>query len=285
MSILVTGGAGFIGSNLVDKLVSMGEDVTVFDSYSTGKTENENPQAHYFKKDVADLTTDLTGISETLIGGFKTIFHLAAEARIQPSFHKPLETHRSNVTGTARVLELARKYGSRIIYAGSSSVYHDPYANPYSFTKFKAEEYCTLYNKVYDVPVAIARFFNVYGPRQLTEGAYATVIGIFERQKAAVEPLTITGDGEQRRDFTHVSDIVDGLIAMSTKDWNSDIFNLGTGTNYSINELAGLFKHATKYIPKRRGEARTTLADIKISQDLLGWSPKHTLEDYVNGLD
>jgi UDP-glucose 4-epimerase len=282
MTILVTGGAGFIGSNLVDKLVAMGEDVTVFDSYSTGKRENENPEARYYKKDVADLTPDLTG-SFRIIGGFKTIFHLAAEARIQPSFEKPFETHRSNVTGTVRVLELARKYGSRVIYAGSSSVYHDPYANPYSFTKFKAEEYCELYNKVYDVPVAIARFFNVYGPRQLTEGAYATVIGIFERQKAAGEPLTITGDGEQRRDFTHVFDIVDGLIAMSVGDRQGDIFNLGTGVNHSINELADLFKHegGLKYIPERRGEARTTLADIKKSQDLLGWNPKNTLEDYV----
>ena len=285
MSILVTGGAGFIGSNLVDKLVSMGEDVRVLDSYSTGRHENENPKAKYFNIDVADLTPDQAGISESLIGGFDTIFHLAAEARIQPSFDKPLETHRSNVTGTVNILELARKYRSRVIYAGSSSVYHDPYANPYSFTKLKAEEYCTLYDKVYDVPVAIARFFNVYGPRQLTEGAYATVIGIFERQKAAGLPLTITGDGEQRRDFTHVSDIVDGLIKMSSDDWGGTIFNLGTGTNHSINQLAGLFKHDTQYIPKRRGEALTTLADIKKTQNWLGWSPKYTLEDYVNGLD
>ena len=190
-----------------------------------------------------------------------------------------------NVKGTANLCNYAHKVNAKFIYAGSSSFYAGPYLNPYAFSKWQGEEVCKMFSSVYGMSSAIARFFNVYGSRHLCEGPYATVVGIFERQFLENKALTITGDGEQRRDFTHVNDIVRGLILMSEKTWKGDIFNLGTGTNYSINELAGLFKHATKYIPKRRGEARTTLADIKISQDLLGWSPKHTLEDYVNGLD
>jgi UDP-glucose 4-epimerase len=163
-------------------------------------------------------------------------------------------------------------------------VYHDKFANPYSFTKQLAEDYGTLYNRVYGVPVAIARFFNVYGPRQLEEGAYATVVGIFERQKRNGENLTVTGDGEKRRDFTHVDDIVSGLIAMSEEDWNAEIFNLGTGTNHSINEVAKMFDHPIEYIPARPGEAQTTLADIHNSKAMLGWRPKKSLKEYVDDL-
>ena len=275
MKCLVTGGAGFIGSHLVDRLVEdEDKQVRVYDNYSTGKKENHNEKAEYVQGDVANMWIDK----------YDVIFHLAGEARIQPSFENPFLTHYSNVTGTARVLEIARKNGGRVIYAGSSSVYHDIFANPYSFTKMMAENYCTLYNKVYDIPVAIARFFNVYGPRQMEEGAYATVVGVFERQKREGKNLTVTGDGEKRRDFTHVDDIVRGLIAMSEKDWNAEVFNLGTGTNYSINEVAEMFGQPIEYIPERPGEAHTTLADIHNSKAMLGWRPWICLKEYINGL-
>lgn len=277
MKYLVTGGAGFIGSNLVDKLIEENHEVTIVDSLSTGTIENINPKACFLHTSVESLEAEnLTDKS------FDAIFHLAAEARIQPSFDRPVKTHNSNVTGTIKVLELAIATGSRVVFAGSSSAYHDIFANPYSFTKKIGEDYCTLYNKVYKVPVAIARFFNVYGPRQLQDGAYATVIGIFEKQYKEKSPLTITGDGNQRRDFTHVNDIVNGLIAMSMKDFNAEIFNLGTGTNYSINEVAKLFNCDYMYIPKRRGEAEVTLADISFSQEHLGYEPSVSLKDYIS---
>lgn len=278
MRYLVTGGAGFIGSHLVDRLIEQGHDVMVWDALTTGKRENLNNKAWFTELYIENLNPDYKY-------PFDSVFHLAGEARIQPSFVHPLKVHDSNVSATIKVLEFARHNGSpKVVYAGSSSVYHDPYANPYSFTKHVAEEYCTLYNRVYGVPIALARFFNVYGKRQLEEGAYATVIGAFEKQKREGRPLTITGDGEQRRDFTHVSDIVDGLIAMAKCEKNEGIFNLGTGKNYSINEVATLFDCPFEYIPPRPGEARTTLADISVSRDVLGYSPKHDLESYIRSL-
>ena len=277
MNYLVTGGAGFIGSHLVDRLIDMGHQVVVVDNLSTGKKDNVNPCAEF-------LQCDVNGGTPFPALEFDVIFHLAAFARIQPSFDKPSATHHANVNSTLQVLEWTRAHhkGARIVYAGTSSMYHDRYANPYTFTKGIGEDYCTLFNRVFGIPVAIARFFNVYGPRQLEEGAYATVVGIFEKQRRDGVPLTITGDGEKRRDFTHVSDIVEGLIAMSHDEWDCEVFNLGTGRNHSINELADLFKHEKVYIPERPGEAQTTLADISFTQEKLGWTPKVRLEDYVD---
>jgi UDP-glucose 4-epimerase len=279
MRYLVTGGAGFVGSHLVDQLVLQGHEVIVWDDFTTGRKENRNPKASYYAIGVESISPQYHDKK------YDAIFHLAGEARIQPSFLKPLSVHESNVTGTAKMLELARLQRCRFVYAGSSSVYHDMFANPYSFSKQIAEHYCTLYHRIYGVPVAIARFFNVYGPRQLEEGAYATVIGVFEKQKRDNTPLTITGNGEQRRDFTHVLDIVDGLIGMVEEDHQADIYNLGTGTNHSINEVAALFKHPKQYIPKRPGEAWTTLADISLSKQRLGYEPKRKLVDYVESLE
>tara|TARA_Y100000034_G_C6861683_1_gene392263 strand:+ start:507 stop:1364 length:858 start_codon:yes stop_codon:yes gene_type:complete len=279
MKCLVTGGAGFIGSHLVDRLVTDGNEVIVWDDLTTGKRDQVHEDAKFYHIPVEGISPKYHHTDK-----HDAIFHLAAEARIQPSFEFPQRTHDSNVTGTMKILELARYTGAKIIYAGSSSVYHDQYANPYSFTKLKAEEYCTLYNRIYKVPVAIARFFNVYGPRQLETGVYATVVGIFEKQYRNGEPLTITGTGDQRRDFTHVEDIVNGLVAMSEEEWNADIFNLGTGTNYSINELANMFQCSTVYVPARPGEAKDTLADIHNSKANLGWRPKRCLKEYVDAL-
>jgi len=270
-NILITGGAGFIGSNLVEELSNQKHNITVWDNYSTGNYKSN--KANFVTQDILKPFKEIENID--------IIFHLAALARIQPSFKKPETTHDVNVTGTLRMLELAKKLNAKFVYAGSSSFYHDIHANPYTFTKWLGEQYCELYNKIYGVKTVIARFFNVYGPRQLDEGEYATVIGIFEKQFKENKPLTITGTGEKRRDFTHVKDIVSGLIKMSEKEWDNEIFNLGTAINYSINELAYMFNHKIKHIPERPGEAQITLADISKTQKLLNWHPKYDLESYI----
>ena len=234
---LVTGGAGFVGSHLVDFLIEQGDEVDVLDDFSTGKKENlhKNTKVVY----MMDIKSFRYSSEFKKPRDYDVVFHLAAQPRIQPSFKDPAKTHDSNITGTMCVLEYVRRCThfrlndlkktnrTRMVYAGSSTYYHDVYANPYAFCKHIGEEYCKLYNKIYDIPVAIARFFNVYGPRQLCEGTYATVIGIFEKQAKAGLPLTITGDGCQLRDFTHVRDIVSGLTAMSEDDWNGGGVSFG----------------------------------------------------------
>ena len=275
MNFLVTGGGGFVGSHLVDRLVLANHSVDVLDNFCTGSVENKNSKANYIIRDIRDDLDDLEG--------YDAIFHLAALARIQPSFDNPLQTMSVNTQGTANICELARRIGSKVVYAGSSSFYGGAYLNPYAFTKWQGEEVCRVFSEIYDLSVSIARFFNVYGDRHVCSGAYATVIGIFERQYRNQEVLTITGDGEQRRDFTHVDDIVSGLILMSQKRWAGEVFNLGTGKNYSINELAAMYEHDTKHIPKRPGEARDTLADISFSEKELGYNPSIDLNDYVCG--
>ena len=274
MKILVTGGAGFVGSHLVDRLILDGSKVDVLDNFSTGRGENKNPSANYIVKDIRDDLSEM--------GAYDVIYHLAALARIQPSFENPMKTIDINVKGTANLCDYAYRTKAKFIYGGSSSFYAGPYLNPYAFSKWQGEEVCKMFSSVYGVSSVIARFFNVYGSRHLCEGPYATVIGIFERQILDKTPLTITGDGEQRRDFTHVNDIVKGLILMSEKSWNGDIFNLGTGTNHSINELANMYNCEKRYIPKRPGEAKTTLADISSSQDKLGYSPSEDIQDYIS---
>tara|TARA_A100001011_G_C14304375_1_gene842367 strand:+ start:911 stop:1765 length:855 start_codon:yes stop_codon:yes gene_type:complete len=274
LNILVTGGAGFIGHHLVDRLILERANVDVIDNFSTGKIDNRNPKAKYIDLDIRE---DL----KSLENNYDVIFHLAALARIQPSFGNPYETVDINTMGTTNICRLAQKSNSKLIYAGSSSFYAGPHLSPYSFSKWQGEEVCKMFSQVYGLNVAIARFFNVFGSGQPDSGAYATIVGIFEKQCMMREELTITGDGEQRRDFTHVDDIVSGLIMMSKDKWNGEVFNLGTGTNYSINELASMYPSPKKYIPKRPGEARTTLADISFSKDKLGYKPRNSLELYV----
>jgi UDP-glucose 4-epimerase len=279
--ILVTGGCGFIGSNLVDILVQDEDnEVFVVDNLDTGKEEHCNSKAKYIFKDIRDVFP--SNAPDELID-VEVIFHLAALARIQPSFGRPLRTIDVNARGTSLLCEFARKTNARMVYAGSSSFYGGVYLNPYAFTKWQGEEICKMYSKVYSTSTAIARFFNVYGERHPCEGPYGTVVGIFERQFSAGEPLTITGTGDQRRDFTYVEDICRGLIAMSQQECFGEVFNLGRGENYSINELAGFFDDAkTVYIPARPGEAAETLADISKSREVLGWQPQHDLGQYVS---
>ena len=274
MNILVTGGAGFIGTHLVNRLLKEGNNVHVLDDFSFGKEENKNLNAEYIVRDVRDNLDDLSG--------YDIIFHLAALSRIQPSFEDPVGVIDINTRGTANICSLAKRIDAKVVYAGSSSFYAGVHLNPYAFTKWQGEEICKLFSEVYGVSTANARFFNVFGPGQPFDGLYATVVGIFERQYKTGEVLTITGNGEQRRDFTHVDDIVSGLILMSKKNWKGEIFNLGTGANYSINELAQMYDCKTQYIPKRPGEAAETLADISFSIEKLGFKPTVDIKDYVS---
>lgn len=279
-NILVTGGCGFIGSNLVDILVQdKKNEVVVVDNLDTGKKENCNEKAKYIFNDIRNVFSG--EFTHPLLKNIEIIFHLAALARIQPSFERPTKTLDINTRGTALVCEFARKNNTKVIYAGSSSFYGGIYLNPYAFSKWQGEEVCKLYSEVYDSSTAIARFFNVYGPRHLCTGPYATVVGIFEKQMLFDEPLTVTGTGDQRRDFTHVKDICKGLIEMSKDNWKGEVFNLGTGMNHSINELAAMFKENVTYIAQRPGEAWTTLADISKTKKLLNWNPKIELKSWI----
>ena len=279
MKCIVTGGLGFVGSNLVDTLISQGHNVVVVDNEATGSLDNLNVRANLYNLDIRH-NLDCFLQEE---GKIDVIFHLAALARIQPSFARPFTTIDVNCMGTVNVLELARKLECKVVYAGSSSFYADPHKNPYAHSKWIGEEHCRMYSKVYGLSTCITRFFNVYGPRHVRNGENACVLGIFERQKIAGQPLTITGTGEQRRDFTSVFDICDGLIAASQKTWEGETFNLGRGSNHSINEVAQMYKpDKVEYIPARKGEAWETLADLTTTREMLGWEPKRDLVDYVN---
>ena len=278
MICLVTGGLGFVGSNLVDELVKQGHEVHVWDNLSSDSSSEDykNPEATYM---IADIRSSHWKFFEH--PRYDVIFHLAANARIQPSFEIPLEYLSNDIMGTASVCELARKTGSKVVYAGSSTAFAGPMLNPYAFAKYTGEQVCEMYHKVFGLKIATARFFNVYGPRQPKTGTWATVIGVFENLYLQGKPMTVTGTGEQRRDFTHISDIVAGLIDMSKIDGKGEIFSLGTGTNYSLNEVAKLFSDTIQYLPARPGEAWVTLADPQAINSVTGWLAKIGLKDYV----
>ena len=284
MKILVTGGVGFIGTNLIKELLKDENEVVSIDNYSTGLKENELDGCKYYNVNVCDYKS-----FDQYIEDVDLVFHLAALPRIQPSFKNPLTTFKTNVEGTINLLDWCKEKNVPLVYAGSSSTHGGVYKNPYTFTKWQGEELCKLYSKIYSLQTAICRFYNVYGPHQLTEGEYCTVIGIFERQKNNGEVLTITGDGQQRRDFTHVKDIVDGLIKCGldlinedNSKANGEIFELGRGINYSINEVANMFGGEKIYIDEKKGEVRDTLCIDSKAKELLNWNPKRNLEDYIN---
>ena len=283
MKFLVTGGVGFIGTNLIKALLKDGHEVVSIDNYSTGLKENEQNGCRYYNADICDYKS-----FDNFMDDPDLVFHLAALPRIQPSFKYPSITFKTNVGGTLNLLDWCKEKNTPLVYAGSSSTHGGVYKNPYTFTKWQGEELCKLYSKVYSLQIAICRFYNVYGPYQLTQGEYCTVIGIFERQRKNNEALTITGDGQQRRDFTHVDDIVDGLIKcgidLITDDnskANGETFELGRGINYSINEVANMFGGEKKYIPQKKGEVRDTLCVTSKANQLLNWNPKRNLEDYI----
>lgn len=289
MNVLVTGGLGFVGSHLVDYLVQDTDCiVAVIDDLSSESSsiEYKNARAHYMINDIRDINDEVTvkRLQALVNGTFDVVYHLAARARIQPSFKKPTEYFDIDARGTCEVLDFARKQDAKLVYAGSSSACADPKLNPYAFSKYVGEELCMMFNQVYGMDVTVARFFNVYGDRQPVSGPYATVVGVFEDLTRRGMPLTITGTGEQRRDFTHVSDIVKGLISLSAPGIGTGVFNLGTGRNYSINELASFFMGsvgAVQYIPSRPGEALFTLADVADVNRATGWSADVVLKDYV----
>ncbi len=277
MNILVTGGVGFIGTNLIKRLVKEGHKVVSLDNYSTGDAKNQIDGCKYFNVDVCSVI-DYSFFQEKT----DVIYHMAALARIQPSLEKPHPTIVNNFLSTLNVLEYARNNDIRVVYAGSSSFHHGLYESPYAWSKFSGEDLCKLYGNVYKLQSSICRFYNVYGDYQIKEGTYATVIGIFQQQYEEDKPLTVVSPGTQRRDFTHVDDIVDGIIKSSEKEFYGEIFELGTGVNYSINEVAKMFNgHPTVTIPERSGEYDVTLADYSKARDLLDWKPTKNLNEYM----
>ena len=280
-NILVTGGAGFIGSNLIKKLVENGCDVTSIDNYSTGNNENEVSGAKYINDDIENICK--------LKKNFDICFHLAAQSRVQPSFDDPQESVRINVTGTTKVMEWAKINNIKVIYAGSSSKHHDPSDSPYAMTKFLGEEICKLYKKSFNVNVEIARFYNVYGPMEPLDEKFGNVIGIWQVKVNKNLPLPIVGDGNQKRDFTHVLDIVDGLLKISNSEIkHDDAWEIGTGVNYSINELYAMFNQkydiSSVSIPDQRGNYRETLRLNDDLINLLNWHPKDRLREYIANL-
>lgn len=288
--VIVTGGAGFIGSNLVDALVQKGYEVHVVDNLAAGKKENVNPKATLHIVDITDL--------ESLKPIFKDsvyVFHFAALPRVQYSIEHPDETSKVNVIGTMNVLEAARAANvKRVVYSASSSAYGDQPVmplietmpaspkSPYGLQKYIGELYCQTWSVVYGLPTVSLRYFNVYGPRQAEEGAYALVIARFLKQKREGESLTITGDGTQTRDFTHVRDVVQAniLAAESPKVGKGEVMNIGGGQNVSVNEVAKLIGGKTTYIPARL-EPHDTLADTSLALNLIGWKPTVRFEDGI----
>ena len=280
--VLVTGGVGFIGSNLIKQLVKNDFKVTSIDNYSTGSINNEIKGVEYINDDIENIHKIQTN--------FNLCFHLAAQSRVQPSFDNPNESLRVNVNGTSRVMEWAKNNNTKVIYAGSSSKHHDPSDSPYAMYKFLGEQVCLLYKKSYNVNVEICRFYNVYGPGENVDEKFGNVIGIWTAKIKKNQPLPIVGDGKQRRDFIHVHDLVDGLIKIAESDIShNDAWELGSGINYSVNDLFNFFKN--KYdiesitIPDQPGNYRKTLRTNDDTLKLLNWDPKDRLKSHIDSLN
>ncbi len=294
MNTLVTGGAGFIGSHLVDRLIKDGHSVTVLDNFSTGRPANlahlkNNNKLKLVEADIADFAA-----IEPHFKGIDWVFHIAALADIVPSIQNPLAYHRSNVDGTASVLEASRKHGiKKLQYAASSSCYGIPDAYPtletaeirpqypYALTKNLGEQMVMHWGQVYKLPVVSTRFFNVYGPRSRTSGTYGAVFGVFLAQKLKNQPFTVVGDGTQTRDFTFVTDIVDAVVTAVQSNVSGEIFNIGSGKPTSVNRIVELLGGPVTYVPKRPGEPDCTFADISKISRVLGWKPKIKIEEGV----
>ncbi len=294
MRCVVTGGAGFIGSHVVDRLLADGHQVRVLDNFATGRPENlahlrPAPGLTLAQVDVADLAA-----IQGLFDGIDWVFHLAALADIVPSIQRPLDYHRANVDGTVNVLEAARQAGvKRFVYAASSSCYGIPdlYPTPetapvrpqypYALSKYLGEEMVRHWAQVYHLPAVSLRFFNVYGPRARTSGTYGAVFGVFLAQKLNGLPYTVVGDGTQTRDFTFVSDVAAACLAAAASDVVGEVLNVGSGHTYSINRLVELLGGPVTYIPKRPGEPDCTFADISKIRRMLGWEPRVSFEDGV----
>ena len=295
MKYVVVGGAGFIGSHIVDKLVEQNHEVIIIDNLSTGKMENVNPKASVEYIDISNVN-ECPNMVE-IMSGADALFLLAAKARVQPSIENPVEYETNNTIGTLNVLKCASDAGvRRVVYSASSSAYgnteklpsveSDPInpMSPYGAQKYYGEVMCKMFSEVYGLETVSLRYFNIYGERQNVGGAYAMVIGIFADQKLRGEVMTINGDGEQRRDFTYVGDVVNAniLASQSEKVGNGEVINIGNGDNRSINDIADMIGgeriHREPVI-----EPKETLADNSLAEKLLGWKPTQNIEDWVPG--
>ena len=296
MISLVTGGAGFIGSNLVDYLLSKGHEVVCVDNESAECNDKFywNPNAINVKADVTDYKA-----MKNVFTGVDYVFHFAAEARLQPAIKNPIEAVYKNCVGTTTVLQCAREAGvKRLVYSSTSSGYGnnsspnietqpDDCLNPYSASKVAAEKFCKMYSDLYGLETVVLRYFNVFGERSPTRGQYAPVIGIFQRQRDAGEPLTIVGDGTQRRDFIYVGDVAraNELAALmpGVKNHLGEVFNVGSGINYSVQEIADAISDNQTYIPKRDGEMETTWSNIDKVNKVIGWRPEVDVLEWIKG--
>ena len=294
MISLVTGGAGFIGSNLVDYLLKQGHEVICVDNESA-----ECNDKFYWNDKACNIIGDITDYKfmKNLFTEVDYVFHLAAESRLQPAIKNPIEAVCKNCVGTTTILQCAREAGvKRFIYSSTSSGYGfnpspnvetqpDDCLNPYSASKVAAEKFCKMYSDLYGLETVVLRYFNVFGERSPTRGQYAPVIGIFDRQKNNKEPLTIVGDGTQRRDFIYVGDVAKAnLIAAEAtidKKYLGQVFNIGSGINYSVQEIADAISDNQTYIPKREGEMETTWSNIEKASEILGWKPEVDVLEWI----
>jgi UDP-glucose 4-epimerase len=275
MKILVTGGAGFVGTNLIKSLLEAGHTVVSVDNYNTGLKSNHQDGCLYLNKDIRTMS------DYSAWGDFDVIYHLAAIARIQPSFQDPESYFTTNANATMKLAKYCASKNIPLIYAGSSSHHSGKYKNPYTFSKDIGEEIIMLFQQHYGLKSSIARFYNVYGPHQLKEGGYTTLIGAWERMIEEEKPLVIYGDGEKRRDFTHVEDIVNALQLILEKQAWGHIFELGRGKNHSINDIASMFNKPVVYKEDKPGEAQITLCTDTTARWMLGWEPKIDIESYI----
>ena len=295
MRVLVTGGAGFVGSNLVDRLINDGNDVVIIDNLSSGKKENINPKAEFYNIDISEM--NVRGKC-SMFEGVDVVFHTAAKARVQPSIDNPLDFNNVNVNGTLNMLKACVDYGvKRFVFSSSSSVYGNVETtptpethklnpmSPYALQKLIGEQYCKLFSELYGLETVCLRYFNVYGERQLLEGAYCLVMGVFAQQRLNGKPMTIRGDGEQRRDFTYVGDVVEANIKAAKYghpylEVSGETFNIGNGDNRSVNQIADMIG-GDRVNVEPVIEPKETLANNSKAKKVLGWSPTNKIENWI----
>ena len=276
MKILVTGGAGFVGTNLIKRLVTEGHQITSIDNYSTGLRTNHIDGVRYLNEDISFCYRDWA-----VFDNFEIVYHLAAIARIQPSFKDPINYFKTNANGTMYIAEFCIRNNIPLVYAGSSSHHSGKFKNPYTFSKDVGEEIIQLYQEHFNLKSSIARFYNVYGPYHLKSGGYCTLIGAWEKSIENNQPLTIYGDGTKRRDFTHIDDIVDGLVKIFEKNAWGHIFELGRGINFSIKDIALMFNREFIFAEDKPGEAQVTLCENYLAKLILDWQPTKNISDYI----
>jgi len=280
LTVFITGGAGFVGTNLAIRYRDAGHKVVSYDNYSTGKKEREQQGITYLN---ADLTAneDLERVLDTLRPD--VIFHMAALARIAPSFERPLDYFQTNANGTLNLVSWASTNNVPVIYAGSSSHHSGKFKNPYTFSKDIGEEVIQLYQEHYKLRATVARFYNVYGPFHSKSGAYCTLLGNWENKLERGEDPILYGDGTKRRDFTHIDDIVDALVAIQEKEVYGEVFELGKGHNFSVMEIAEMYGIVDQlvFMEDKPGEAQITLCESDSAHKLLDWEPTRNVEDYI----